>query len=286
MQNAIKLLSSVPINSAPASSASRLIASEVLENPGIASQIAAQLPPEALNSPNFPWLQNAFADFMKANNTAASNLASGESIFDASLARGATQAAAAEGEAAATGAAEALAAGAGETAALGAGETAAAGAGAAGTAGTGLGLSSVLPAAAAGAAGYVGGRLANAGIGAGLRATGADVSQGAENASGWGDLSLGSWLGGLAGQGVQQGQRTNQRGIQSSAESQINPANQMGEIGDAINKANADMQQFRQEFERQTAEIRRQMQSLTANTATPKAAVSTPRSSTSTTGTK
>ena len=189
-----------------------------------------------------------------------------------------------------TGAAEtaALGAGAGETAALGAGagEAAAAGAGAAGTAGTGLGLSSVLPVAGAGAAGYVGGRLANAGIGAGLRAAGADVSQGAENASGWGDLSLGSWLGGLAGQGVQQGQRTNQRGIQSSAESQINPANQMGEIGEAINKANADMQQFRQEFERQTAEIRRQMQSLTANTATPKAAVSTPRSSTSTTGTK
>ena len=184
----------------------------------------------------------------------------------------------AEGAAAATGAAEAaaLTAGAGEAAA---GGTAAA----TGATGAGLGLSSVLPAAAAGTAGYVGGRIANAGIGAGLRAAGADVSQGAENASGWGDLSLGSWLSGLAGNGIQE-PRTTQRGMPTPTGTQMPTPTDMSQVGNNINQINSAIQEFRRDFERQTAEIRSQMQSArssnVANTS------STPKSSTSTTGTK
>ena len=176
--------------------------------------------------------------------------------------------------------------GAAETAALtaGAGEAAAAGTGAAGAAGTtGLGLSSVLPVAGAGAAGYVGGRIANAGIGAGLRAAGADVSQGAENASGWGDLSLGSWLSGLAGNGIQE-PRATQRGMPTPTGTQMPTPTDMGQVGNNINQINSAIQEFRRDFERQTAEIRRQMQSANSPTATNTG--STPKSATSTTGTK
>jgi hypothetical protein len=144
-----------------------------------------------------------------------------------------------------------------------------------------------LPVAAAGAAGYGGGRLANAGIGWGLRALGADVSQGAENAASGlvGDLSLGSWIAGMDGLGVQQGERTTQRGIQNIPQSQtISAQSQMSTIGNSINKVNSEIQQFRQEFERQTAEIRSQMQSARSSNVVNTS--STPKSSTSTTGTK
>ena len=184
----------------------------------------------------------------------------------------------AEGAAAATGAAEAaaLTAGAGEAAA---GGTAAA----TGATGAGLGLSSVLPAAAAGTAGYVGGRIANAGIGAGLRAAGADVSQGAENASGWGDLSLGSWLSGLAGNGIQE-PRTTQRGMPTPTGTQMPTPTDMSQVGNNINQINSAIQEFRRDFERQTAEIRSQMQSARSSNVVNTS--STPKSSTSTTGTK
>ena len=177
-------------------------------------------------------------------------------------------------------AAETLGAGAGEAAAAGTGA-----AGAAGTAGSGLGASSVLPVAAVGAAGYGAGRLANAGIGAGLRAAGADVSQGAENAaSGWvGDLSLGSWLSGLAGNGIQE-PRTTQRGMPTPTGTQMPTPTDMSQVGNNINQINSAIQEFRRDFERQTAEIRSQMQSARSSNVVNTS--STPKSSTSTTGTK
>ena len=301
IQNAINLLSRVPINSAPASSASRFLASQILENPALIdnpaaiARITSQLPQQVLRSANFPWLQNALIDAQQAmpGGTIGSRLASARNAFApleatssstgvlAAPSEAAILAADAEGAAAATGAAEtaALTAGAGEAAAAGTG--AAGAAGAAGT--TGLGLSSVLPVAGAGAAGYVGGRIANAGIGAGLRAAGADVSQGAENASGWGDLSLGSWLSGLAGNGIQE-PRATQRGMPTPTGTQMPTPTDMGQVGNNINQINSAIQEFRRDFERQTAEIRRQMQSANSPTATNTG--STPKSATSTTGTK
>ena len=307
IQNAINILSRVPINSAPASSASRFLASQILENPALIdnpaaiARITSQLPQQVLRSANFPWLQNALIDAQQAmpGETIGSRLATARNAY-APLTSSSTGVLAAPSEAAILGAdayAETAALGAGaegaaaatgaaETAALtaGAGEAAAAGTGAAGAAGTtGLGLSSVLPVAGAGAAGYVGGRLANAGLGYGLRAAGADVSQGAEDASGWGDLSLGSWLSGLAGNGIQE-PRATQRGMPTPTGTQMPTPTDMGQVGNNINQINSAIQEFRRDFERQTAEIRRQMQSANSPTATNTG--STPKSATSTTGTK
>jgi len=315
IQNAINILSRVPINSAPASSASRFLASQILQNPAIIdnpaalSRITTQLPPQVLRSANFPWLRNALdsayqtelgdtvgARLATANNAYASVAPSSSTGALAAPSEAAILAADAEGAAGAASAAEtaalgasaegaAAATGAAETAALtaGAGEAAAAGTGAAGATGAGLGLSSVLPAAAAGTAGYVGGRIANAGIGAGLRAAGADVSQGAENASGWGDLSLGSWLSGLAGNGIQE-PRTTQRGMPTPTGTQMPTPTDMSQVGNNINQINSAIQEFRRDFERQTAEIRSQMQSARSSNVVNTS--STPKSSTSTTGTK
>lgn len=297
IQNAINILSRVPINSAPASSASRFLASQIIENPAIIdnpaalARITSQLPPQVLRSANFPWLQNALQQSSNSllGDTVGARIATARNAFAGVAPNSSTGALAAPSEAAILAAdaeAAAGAASAAETAALtaGAGEAAAGGTAAAtGATGAGLGLSSVLPAAAAGTAGYVGGGIANAGIGAGLRAAGADVSQGAENASGWGDLSLGSWLSGLAGNGIQE-PRTTQRGMPTPTGTQMPTPTDMSQVGNNINQINSAIQEFRRDFERQTAEIRSQMQS--ARSSDVANASSTPKSSTSTTGTK
>ena len=104
-------------------------------------------------------------------------------------------------------------------------------------------------------------------------------------------IGLGGSLSGVAGNGIQE-PRATQRGMPTPTGTQMptptgtqmRTPTDMSEVGNNINQINSAIQEFRRDFERQTAEIKRQMQS--ANSPTVTNTGSNPNSSTSTTGTK